>query len=189
MPARFATVAGSMAYVAPTPSLVPSAALGGIRPPPITAVAPAALVTPVPRGFAASAPFASLSPSRSMSGGLTRATTRAGARSPSTSCIAARGADVSHPRPIKVFQLISVSSLVVPLTAVSTTSPWRRRRRRRSRRWWAARARALALQYYASRHVGTSMIRARGTGTARTTGRGSGSARWTSGAQVDRTLP
>ena len=67
--ARLATVAGSSAYVAPTTlSRVPSAALGGIQPVSITAVALGRVGHPcTARGFAASAPFASLSPSRFMS--------------------------------------------------------------------------------------------------------------------------
>ena len=55
--ARLATVAGSSAYVAPTTlSRVPSAALGGIRPVSITAVALGRVGHPcTARGFAASA--------------------------------------------------------------------------------------------------------------------------------------
>ena len=157
--ARLATVAGSSAYVAPTTlSRVPSAALGGIQPVSITAVALGRVGHPcTARGFAASAPFASLSPSRFMS---SAPNARDDARGDGAIAkhVLYRGPWLLTFRTLvrfKVFQLLGVSSLVVPLTAAFNNEPV-------TTTTTAAAAAvvggggacSLALQYYASRYVG-----------------------------------
>ena len=167
--ARLATVAGSSAYVAPTTlSRVPSAALGGIQPVSITAVALGRVGHPcTARGFAASAPFASLSPSRSMS---SAPYARDDARGDGAIAkhVLYRGPWLLTFRTLvrfKVFQLMGVSSLVVPLTAVFNNEPVATTTTAAvAAVVGGAGACSLALQYYASRYVGElSMIRARGT--------------------------
>ena len=174
--ARFATATGPSAYVAPVtlsraPSVAPalaSAALRGIQPASIVAVGSDRVGHHgTARGFAASATSASPPPPPSAAG-APNASDDAPGNGAVAKHVLYRGPWLLTFRTLvrfKVFQLMGVSSLVVPLTAVFSNEPVATGTAAAvAAVVGGAGACSLALQYYASRYVGElSMVRARGT--------------------------